>query len=94
MHQKAVRTMYLKMEHFQAGARECPSAARDNPVGYSRAVSSIFPSVDQTKEDFREKIIGLNIDPQGYKWAESRKNAFTCFYGRPEFAENARLYPD
>ena len=40
-------------------------------LGHSRALSSVFPSVDRTKEYFREKFLGLNIVPQGYDWAKS-----------------------
>ena len=71
-----------------------PRACARMPRGVFSRTFRHFPSADGTKEYFREISFGLNIDPQGYHWAKSWKNPFTCFHGIPEFAESARECPD
>ena len=62
------------------------------PVGQTGAICTIF-TTSKSIRDSSEIIIGPNIDPQGYDRDKCRENCFTHFYGRREFAENARDCP-
>ena len=79
---------------FYAVREFAPSTARECPVGQTRAIMYHFHSTGKSIRDSSEIIIGPNIDPQGYDRDKCRENCFTHFYGRREFAENARDCPD